>query len=204
MGQGLKLLIPLIIFINGVVFLRWNLSDSDLQFMVDNFLVSWTGLTEGRFWCLLTSVFSHKDLFHFFINMYVLHNFGQVLLRILGGNFFIKFYLLAGLIGSLSHALVSAFILGKPDLPALGASGAISGLVMVFSLVFPKEKLLLFGVVPIPAIWGALAFVGLDIWGVVAQAQGGGLPIGHGAHLGGTITGLITYFLFLRKKITPL
>ena len=48
-----------------------------------------------------------------------------------------------------------------------------------------------------PAMVGAVLFVGLDIWGVVAQAEGGGLPIGHGAHLGGAIAGLI-YFFILR------
>ena len=41
------------------------------------------------------------------------------------------------------------------------------------------------GIVPVPALAGVLAFVGLDLWGLIAQGRGGGLPIGHGAHLGG-------------------
>jgi membrane associated rhomboid family serine protease len=48
---------------------------------------------------------------------------------------------------------------------------------------------------------GALAFIGLDVWGLIAQAEGGGLPIGHGAHLGGAFTGILYYFLFLRGRI---
>lgn len=67
--------------------------------------------------------------------------------------------------------------------------------------MFPREKILLFGIIPLPAIVGALAFIGLDIWGVVAQAGGGGLPIGHGAHLGGAITGIIYYLLYLRPRL---
>ena len=84
---------------------------------------------------------------------------------------------------------------------ALGASGAIAGLVLVFSLIFPREKILLMGIIPVPALFGALAFVGLDLWGLTAQAHGGGLPIGHGAHLGGALTGMLYYVFFLRRRI---
>ena len=82
---------------------------------------------------------------------------------------------------------------------ALGASGALAGVILLFSLAFPKERLYILGLIPIPAIFGALAFVGLDIWGLVAQSKGGGLPIGHGAHLGGALAGGI-YFLIRRAR----
>jgi membrane associated rhomboid family serine protease len=130
----------------------------------------------------------------------VLNSFGPIVERTLGSKRFLGFYLVAGIVGSLGHAAVSRFILEDPDLPALGASGAISGLILLFSLLYPKEKILLFGIIPMPAMIGAVLFVGLDIWGVVAQAEGGGLPIGHGAHLGGAIAGLI-YFLILRAQL---
>lgn len=110
-----------------------------------------------------------------------------------------KFYLAAGVIGSLSHALVSEIILHQPGQYAVGASGAIAGLILLFALMFPKEKIYFFGVIPIPALFGALAFIGLDLWGVVAQSQGGGLPIGHGAHLGGAFTG-VAYYFYLRSQ----
>ena len=121
--------------------------------------------------------------------------------QVLGRWRFINFYLAAGVISSLSHCLVSAFLLGKPDMLAVGASGSISGLVLLFSLMYPREKILLFGLIPMPAMFGALAFIGLDVWGVVAQAQGGGLPIGHGAHLGGAFTGIIYYLFILRPRL---
>jgi membrane associated rhomboid family serine protease len=106
----------------------------------------------------------------------------------------------AGVISSLCHCLVSTYLLGQPGLSALGASGAISGVVLLFALMFPREKILIFGILPIPAIWGAVAFVALDVWGLVAQARGGGLPIGHGAHLGGALTGLLYFLLFVRQR----
>jgi rhomboid-like protein len=194
--------VPAIIFVNALVFLNWLFAFSfKYEFMVENFLVSWTGLLEGRYWTLVGSVFSHNMFWHFFLNMYVLFNFGFILEQILGRISFLVFYLTAGIISSLSHSIVSAFIIGEPDIPALGASGAISGLIMVFSFMFPKEKLLFFGIIPVPALFGALAFVGLDLWGLLEQAKGSGLPIGHGAHLGGAFTGIIYYFVFIRPRL---
>ena len=95
-------------------------------------------------------------------------------------------------------------ILHEPDIPALGASGAVAGVILLFSLMYPKQKILLLGIIPLPAITGALVFIGLDLWGLIAQAEGGGLPIGHGAHLSGAMVGIIYYFLFIRKQLKQL
>lgn len=194
--------IPVIIAINVLIFLLWNLpgnSEDLTNFMDRNFLVSWNGLLEGRPWILITSVFSHNMFWHLFLNMFVLNSFGPILERVIGTSRFLKFYFVAGIISSLSHALVSAWILKQPELPALGASGSISGLVILFSLMFPQQKLLILGLIPVPALWGALLFVGLDVWGLTAQAGGGGLPIGHGAHLGGALAGALYYVFFIRR-----
>lgn len=193
--------VPVIIALNVLVFLMWSIGGNDtLEMLVNNFLVSWTALYEGRVWTLITSVFSHNAFWHIFLNMFVLNSFGGLLERLLGTRSFIIFYFVAGVVSSFTHAAVSAWILHQPDLPALGASGSISGLVLIYSLLFPKDRILIFGLIPVPALWGALAFVGLDLWGLVMQAGGGGLPIGHGAHLGGALTGAIYYWFFLRKK----
>ena len=193
-------LIQALIFLNVMVFLAWTVG-GDESFMESNFLVSWAHLIDGRVWVLITSVFSHSMFLHLIINMMVLSNFGEILLRLLGPRFFLAFYFVAGILSSLTHALVSAFLLGQPDLPALGASGAISGLVMLFCLIFRREKIYLLGFIPMPALVGAAVFVGLDLWGLVAQAGGGGLPIGHGAHLGGAFTGAVTYLFIVRPRM---
>ena len=133
------------------------------------------------------------------MNMYVLNSFGPIVEAILGPRRFLTFFVVAGIFSSFCHGTVSALLLGKPDLPALGASGAISGLILFFSLLFPREKILLLGFIPMPALFGALAFIGLDIAGLMAQAEGGGLPIGHGAHLGGAFAGIIFYFMYRRR-----
>lgn len=131
--------------------------------------------------------------------MYVFFGFGVALERIMGSRRFLYFYLLAAVGGSLGHAFVSAFLLHEPNLPALGASGAVSGVLVLFALMFPKENIYLFGIFPVPAIVGSMIFVGLDLWGLVQQSQGGGLMIGHGAHLGGAFFGVSYYLLYVRS-----
>jgi membrane associated rhomboid family serine protease len=195
-------LIRIIFFFNVMIFLSWFYSFGNkvhLRWMMDHFLVSWQALMEGRYWVLITSAFSHNALFHLLINMFVLRGFGFVLHRLLGTWAFINFYLLAAVSGSFAHALVSVLLIKDPSLPALGASGAIAGIILLFSLLFPKEKLLLLGLIPIPARWAAILIIVLDLWGLTAQSKGGGLPIGHGAHLGGALMGIV-WFIFVRHK----
>lgn len=188
--------------INIGVFLAWQYAiyTQDIKFMGMNFLVSFSSLFYGRWWTLLTSVFSHNAFFHIFINMFVLNSFGPIVQQITGRKSFLIFYLIAGISGSLAHSLTSAYLIGEPNMPALGASGAIAGVILLFSLLFPDKKILLLGFVPLRAIWGALIFIGIDLWGLVAQTKGGGLPIGHGAHLGGALIGLITFFIMRRRR----
>jgi membrane associated rhomboid family serine protease len=168
--------------------------------MAGHFLVSWPHLEDGRIWVLVASVFSHNLLIHLAINLIVLMSFGAPLEELMGGRRFLAFYLAAGVFASLSHVLVSAFLIDRPEQAALGASGAIAALLILFSLTFPKARILLFFIVPMPAIVGALAFVAIDVWGLFAQIEGGGLPIGHGAHLGGALAGFV-YFLFRGRAL---
>jgi membrane associated rhomboid family serine protease len=190
-----------IIKINFVVFFLWWLSPSVYpKFMVQNFLVSWSGLLEGRLWTLLTSVFSHNMFFHIFLNMYAFFGFGTVLENAIGSRRFLRFYLIAGLVSSLSHCLVSSFLLQDSSLPALGASGAISGVILLFALMFPDERIFLFGLIPVPALIASFFIVALDLWGLIEQTRGSSLPIGHGAHLGGAFFGYLYYFLFIKRR----
>lgn len=185
---------------NVVVFLLWISPGVSPSAMADHFLVSWDHLVQGRLWVLVTAVFSHNLLFHLLVNMIVLVSFGPPLEAALGARRFLLFYLVAGVVGSLAHAVTSNLLVGAPGRPALGASSALAGVLLLFSLMRPKAKVLLFFVIPLPALFAALAFVALDVWGLMAQAGGGGLPIGHGAHLGGALTGGV-YYLVRRREL---
>ena len=200
-NQRRAIAVPVIIALNIIVFICWNITDVEPMFMLENFTVSWDGLSQGRYWTLLSSAFSHNMIWHIFLNMFVLRSFGSLMERILGITSFLKFYLSAAIFSSICHAVVSAWILHDSEIPALGASGAISGVILVFALMFPKERIYIFGILPLPALWGAFAFIGLDVWGLIEQAGGGGFPIGHGAHIGGALAGIIYYFMSVRPRM---
>lgn len=196
-----RALIWIIIALNFMVFSAWTLvrTPQAYLFMAENFLVSWEGLSQGRAWILITSVFSHNYFFHLLVNMYVLKGFAAIVIETIGCRRFIFFYLSAGIFGSLTHAAVSAFLLANPELPALGASGALAGVILLFSLLYPRERLLLLGVIPVRAGWASALIVIVDLFGLYAQRSGGGLPIGHGAHLGGALAGFLAYLLLSRS-----
>ncbi|SRR6056297_334258 len=192
--RGSSTVVKAIVVINVVVFVLWHVLP--LQAMGSHFLVSWSQLEGGRVWTLVTSVFSHNLLFHLFVNMIVLLSFGPPVERLLGSAEFLVFFLVSGVIASCAHAGLSASLLGSPEQAALGASGAIAAVLMFFSLAFPKAKVLLFFVLPLPAIAAAFLFIGIDLWGLFQQVgANGGWPIGHGAHLGGAATGIVYYLV---------
>jgi membrane associated rhomboid family serine protease len=198
--------LSILILVNFAVFVLWYLATrypALEQFMVDNFVVSASYVEGGRWLTLLTSAVSHIKAWHLALNMFVMWSFGIVLEQLWGSRVFAAFYLVAGVVGSACHCLASAYLLDAPGIPALGASGAVSGMLLAYAFHYPRHKILLFGIVPLPAIVGVLAFVGIDIWGLVAQSRGGGLPIGHGAHLGGALAGALIWLFYLRKRFVP-
>jgi len=198
--------VSIIVAINIAVLILWHLADrgSGLEkFMAGNFLVSTLHLQEGRVWTLVTSAFSHFEVWHIGLNMFVLWSFGLVLEQFWQRRVFVGFYLIASVTGSACHCLASSYLLGDNALPALGASGAVSGLLMAYALHFPHKKILLFGLLPIPALVGVIGFVSIDVWGLIEQSRGGGVAIGHGAHLGGALAGGLMWLFYLRRRFSP-
>lgn len=189
-----------VVAINVIVFLAWMAGPAAEAFLSNHFVVSWNHLAEGRPWVLVTALFSHAMGVHLAINMVVLLSFGPPLEAAMGSGRFLLFYLLAGVTGCLAHATTLNLLVGIPGQAACGASAALVAMLMLFALAFPREQVLLFFVIPLPAIVAALALVGLDIFGLVYQVDGGGLPIGHGAHLGGALIG-IAYFMAHGREV---
>ena len=197
--------VAITIAINLLVFVLWQVAiqtPAVEQFMAQNFLTSGDAVTAGRLWTLLTSAYSHFEFWHIFINMFVLWSFGVTLERVWGSRTFLSFYLACSVAGSLGHWLASAWLLHSSDLPALGASGAVCGLLMAFGLQFPKATILVFGIVPVPALIAVLGLVAFDAFGLIEQThamRAGG--IGHGAHLAGGLCGAILWFVVLRQSL---
>ncbi|MBC7146463.1 MAG: rhomboid family intramembrane serine protease [Thioclava marina] len=148
----------------------------------------------------LTNIFLHGGWLHLILNMWTLWIFGPAVEDRLGPGRFTLFYLFCGIAASLAHALAN------PDsvIPALGASGAIAGVIGAYARMFPAAKLVV--MVPVlflplffevPALGFAMIWLGLQVIpGILSlgdQAMGG---VAWWAHIGGFVAGwLVTPFL---------
>ncbi|MEM6535424.1 MAG: rhomboid family intramembrane serine protease [Pseudomonadota bacterium] len=137
---------------------------------------------------LITSGFLHGGLLHLFVNMYVLFSFGGVLEeQVLGSGRLLVIYFAALLGGSLWSLLENK---DKPDYRALGASGATSGIILAYC-IFAPFSMLGFFFIPMPAIVFALLFIVISA--ILAQREN--KVIGHEAHLGGALAGILATFI---------
>lgn len=155
----------------------------------------------GEWSRMLSGGFLHGGVAHLAFNMITLYFFGPVLEIILGAINFVLVYF-----GSL--AIAHLFLYGKykedPEYVAVGASGAISGVVFGFCLFFPFEKIYLFLIpIGIPAFLFAVGFAGYSYW-ASNQPPGKGLfgRVAHEAHLGGAVGGLVLTLL-LEPRVLP-
>jgi rhomboid-like protein len=160
---------------------------------------------------IVTHMFSHApppEFFHILFNMFTLWMFGRVLENVWGGKRFLFFYLACGLGAAALHLTVQYFraeqllhALQANDVngiklhlgalaPALGASGAIMGVMAAFAYTFPNTELyIMFIPFPVKAKWAMIGLAAVDIFGGVASINGDN--IAHFAHLGGAITGIL-------------
>lgn len=138
-------------------------------------------------WQYVTTMFLHASPLHLFFNMFILWMFGLEVANMWGTKRFILFYLLCGLGASALHTAITAMNGGGA--PAVGASGAISGVVVAFAMLFPNRIILLFFFLPMKAKWAALFYVAMDLYLGIQSTPGDN--IAHFAHLGGAITGFI-------------
>lgn len=135
-------------------------------------------------WTLLTSMFVHAGILHFFMNMLMLYFFGRFVLGLLGENRFLFIYFVGGLAGSLVFVLI-----GPAFAIAVGASGALYAVMGTLAVLRPRIKVLVFFMIPV------------DLWLVVVA---GAMIVSRGvawqAHLGGLALGLAAGFYFRRQE----
>ena len=203
-----------IIVLNIVVFILQVLSSGDGQRIVfaygaipHNIVSLESTQPIHPFLTIFTSMFMHGGLFHIFGNMLYLWIFGNNIEDRIGHFRFIIFYLFCGIIAAFSHTLAAA----DSNVPMIGASGAVSGVLGAYLLLFPYARVhtvIFLGffvqTVQIPALivigfWAIIQVVN----GLIAQGalnQGG---VAWVAHVGGFIAGLITIKLWQpRRSIT--
>jgi len=132
---------------------------------------------------ILSHGFIHSDGMHLAINLFVLWEFGSVVEREFGAGFPFLYF------GAIIAASIPAIVKHKNNISynSLGASGAVSAVLMAFIVAHPSHTLLLFFVIPIPAILAGLLFFIFER----SMQKRGGTGIAHDAHIYGAGFGLI-------------
>jgi membrane associated rhomboid family serine protease len=169
----------------------------------ERFIIPGLGVTDIPVWfTLITSMFMHGGLAHLGGNLLYLWIFGDNIENRLGHLRYLIFYLLTGIIASLSHVFVEAFLDHDTLIPSLGASGAISGILGAYILLFPSRRVhVFFGLflITVPAfivlgLW--IVFQVLNSMGTLGGQEAG--AVAYAAHIGGFIAGLVLIKFFDR------
>lgn len=154
---------------------------------------------------LLTSMFLHGSLWHLLGNLFFLFMFGDNVEDVVGPLVFLAVYLISGIGATLTHVALTS----TPDAPLIGASGAISGIVGMYLVFFPRAPFELHLVVIRWSVknWKVSAFVATGVWfatqlvlGLVMSASGLDEVIGIAfwAHVGGFLIGALIGYALLR------
>ena len=145
---------------------------------------------------LITSMFLHGGIAHLAGNMWFLWIFGDNVEDALGHLRYLIYYLVCGVLASLAHVFATAALSGDTLVPSLGASGAISGVLGGYLLLFPEKRVTVIMVrflTQVPAwvaigIWFAFQlFSGLGTFGGGSQVGG----VAYAAHVGGFVAGML-------------
>ena len=144
-----------------------------------------------------THMFTHWDFKHILFNMFGLWFFGRRLEYVWGPKRFLFFYFICGVFAAIVHLTVQYIMMkyyGIPGSFAVGASGAVMGVMAGFAYLWPNtEIMLLFPPVPIKTKWLVLAMVAFDLFGGVGKTSTG---IAHWAHLGGAAAGVAMVYIW--------
>ncbi|MFD0797568.1 rhomboid family intramembrane serine protease [Maribacter chungangensis] len=184
-----------------------NLSIATIAIIAANVLVSLKGFNDTYFFerykfgigaikagqkeRMLTSGFLHVDISHLFFNMFTLYFFAEVVINGFGSGKFLIIYFISLVAGSL---LALFFHKNEPYYSAVGASGAVTGILYAAILLQPDMRLgIMFIPIPLPAYVLGIGYLLYSIYGMKSRLGN----IGHTAHFGGAVGGYVSTVLFM-------
>lgn len=191
-------MVPTLILVNCAIFgLETLLGPVAQRRLFEIFALSDQGMMAGRWWQLITYAFLHApveflyfNFWHLLMNMAALWFAGRVVERMLRPKLFLLLYVLAAISGG-----VFQLLFGLPHMPLVGASGAVCGVLLAFTTLFPNWEViaLLMFVIPIRLRAKYLGWIVVGC-SLLFMLIGFEPRIGHAAHLGGCAVG----YLFVR------
>jgi membrane associated rhomboid family serine protease len=162
----------------------------------------------------VTHMFMHGSLLHIFANMFALWMFGTRLENFWGPKRFLFFYFFCGFGAAIIHSTVTyleiqhlektvtdmGYLMQVRNIPTVGASGAVFGVLLAFGMIFPNTQLmLLFPPIPIKAKYFVFFYAIFELYAGISSIHGGS-NIAHFAHLGGMLFGYILIKYWSRQR----
>lgn len=187
-----------LVIINGIMFIAMiyaaNTRNIDMNAML--------GLYDPRcadfhWYQYATNIFMHANFSHILFNMFGLWLFGSRLEGVWGTKRFLIFYLVCGIGASVVYQVWELFV-PHSCVPAIGASGAVFGLLIASAMLFPNMELYIYGLFPMRMKWLAILYGGLEIWNGLRNTPGDN--VAHFAHIGGMIFGFILVKIYSRSR----
>lgn len=165
-----------------------------------------------RSYQVVTYMFLHADLSHLFFNMFALWMFGRVLEYQFSSQRFVTYYLICGIGAALLQLLVGWFEYSSAvqqmglrtaqyllQVPTVGASGAVFGLLLAFGVLHPNAPIyMMFIPVPIKAKWFVVIYGAIELFLGMSGRQPG---VAHYAHLGGMLWGYLLLWWWKRQGV---
>jgi membrane associated rhomboid family serine protease len=188
-----------IILINIIVFIIQLFDPTGYMLIYDAAFIPSEFFAGKKTWTIFTSMWMHADFYHIFMNMFFFYVVSDNCEKAMGHIYFLISYLISGLVGSFLHAFI-ALVTGLADIPSLGASGAVMGVVAIYGILFPRNRLRFYFVGTVSArTFIFIMFITELIYGIISLFYFTGTA--HFAHIGGFIMGVIfAYFLKLVKR----
>jgi len=193
--------VRILIAINVAVF---GLQELDSSGRLEDLFALWPlhpFINEAQFqpWQVLSYAFLHstENYMHLVVNMWGLWMFGEAVEYAVGPRRLLALYFAAIVTAALTQLVVPA-IFGAPPEPTIGASGGVFGVMLAFGMLFPRAKILLFFIVPMPAyVFVPLAALLELLLGVTGTQTG----VAHFAHLGGLIGAGLVVLQWRRSRL---
>ena len=139
----------------------------------------------ARPWTLVTYMFLHGGFMHILFNMLGLYFFGPRVEQRIGSERFFALYMISGIAGG----LLSFY---NPTVAIIGASGAVYGVLLAYARFWPRDQMLIWGIIPVEVRWLVLIYTVVSLLGL-------GSGVAHFAHLGGFL-GAFLFLLWIERN----
>jgi membrane associated rhomboid family serine protease len=174
-----------LIIANVVVFVLQSLSNGAMDVFALWPIQAIDGQSYFHVWQIVTYAFLHStdNILHLLFNMFGLWMFGTEIERYVGPRRLLACYFASVITAALTQLFVP-MLFGAPPGPTIGASGGVFGLILAYAVMFPRRKVAVYFLIPMPTWLFATLYAALELFQGVTGSQSG---VAHFAHLGGMV-----------------